>query len=304
MANGVIKAVGDPYKRFHEDGLRILRAVRFACVLGFTYDERTKDAVRDCNYLLRNIATERIQVELNKILLSPNVRQGLEDMYQLGLYSYFLPEMCHTYGFAQHNPFNCYDVFGHIVRSVELIEPDLTLRLTMFLHDIGKPFVWEECFDGNDCFPLHEIPSAEIAEKFLEQMHYDKKTSKEVVKLILAHNDHILDDDYSIRMELNKMGAESLGRLLQVKIADMGAKNEEMKSMTPFFAQLRARMDTIIARGDCYQISQLAVNGNDLRALGYEGAKIGEMLAYLLAEILKAPTLNERDTLLEMLRLG
>ncbi len=304
LANGVIKAVGDPYKRFHEDGLRILRAVRFACVLGFTYDERTKDAVRDGNYLLRNIATERIQVELNKILLSPNVRQGLEDMYQLGLYSYFLPEMCHTYGFAQHNPFNCYDVFGHIVRSVELIEPDLTLRLTMFLHDIGKPFVWEECFDGNDCFPLHEIPSAEIAEKFLEQMHYDKKTSKEVVKLILAHNDHILDDDYSIRMELNKMGAESLGRLLQVKIADMGAKNEEMKSMTPFFAQLRARMDTIIARGDCYQISQLAVNGNDLRALGYEGAKIGEMLAYLLAEILKAPTLNERDTLLEMLRLG
>lgn len=301
LEHGLIRAVGNPVKRFHEDGLRILRAVRFACVLGFDYEKETKEAVVKCNFLLRNIATERIQVELNKILLSANVRQGLEDLYHLGLYPYFLPEMCHTYGFEQHNPFNCYDVFGHIVRSVELIEPELILRLTMLLHDIGKPFVWGECFEGNDCFPEHELPSAEIATDFLERLHYDRKTSKEVVKLILAHNDHLLADDYNIRLELNKMGAESLRYLLKVKRADMSAKNGEMQKMVDFFEEIERQMEKIIARGDCYKISELAVNGTDLRALGYEGRKIGEILNFFLAQVLQNPALNEKEKLLTML---
>lgn len=302
LENGLIRAVGNPVKRFHEDGLRILRAVRFACVLGFDYEKEMKEAVVKCNFLLRNIATERIQVELNKILLSANVRQGLEDLYHLGLYPYFLPEMCHTYGFEQHNPFNCYDVFAHIVRSVELIEPELILRLTMLLHDIGKPFVWGECFEGNDCFPEHELPSAEIAAEFLERLHYDRKTSKEVIKLILAHNDHLLPEDYNIRLELNKMGADSLRRLLKVKCADMSAKNAAMQEMVSFFEKIARQTEEIIARGDCYTLSQLAINGSDLRELGYEGRRIGELLEYALAEVLKDPALNEKERLLVLLR--
>lgn len=301
LKQGIIKAVGDPYKRFHEDGLRILRAVRFACVLGFSYDEQTRKAIAETNYLLRNIATERIQVELNKILLSSNVRRGLEDLYHLGLYSYFLPQMCHTYGFSQHNPYNSQDVFEHTVQTVENIEPKLTLRLTMLLHDIGKPFVWEECFEGNDCFPKHEIPSADIATEFLDRLHYDRKTSKEVVKLILAHNDHILQDDYSIRLELNKLGAESLQNLLKVKIADMSAKNDRMHQMCAFFHEIEQQLDDILIRGDCYSLASLALKGDDLLQMGYQGREIGEKLNFLLAKVLQEPALNEKEKLIKLL---
>ncbi len=210
--------------------------------------------------------------------------------------------MCHTYGFEQHNPFNCYDVFEHIVRSTELIEAELVLRLTMLLHDIGKPFVWRECFEGNDCFPEHELPSAEIAAEFLDRLHYDRKTSKEVIKLILAHNDHLLPEDYNIRLELNKMGADSLRRLLKVKCADMSAKNAAMQEMVGFFEKIARQTEEIIARGDCYTLSQLAINGSDLRELGYEGRRIGELLEYALAEVLKDPALNEKERLLVLLR--
>lgn len=297
-----IRAVGEPGRRFQEDGLRIMRAVRFACVLGFSYDEETKKAILTHNHLLRHIATERIQIELNKILLSANVRQGLEDMYHLGLYSYFLPEMCHTYGFEQKNPFHCYDVFGHTVRSVEIVEPELVLRLTMLLHDIGKPFCLEPCYGDSDCFPGHEIPSAEIAAAFLERLHYDRKTSREAVELIAEHNYQILLDDHNIRCSLHKFGPEGLRHLLKVKIADIGAQKEELAEVVAFFYKIEKRLAEILARGDCYSLAQLAVKGSNLLALGYQGREIGEKLEYLLSEVLKDPQLNEKNALLALLK--
>ena len=302
LAQKKVRAVGEAQKRFEEDGLRIMRAVRFACVLGFSYDDQTREAIAKCGHLLTNIATERIQIELNKILISANVRQGLEDLYHLGLYSYFLPQMCHTYGFTQHNPFHCYDVFGHIVRSVELIEPKLVLRLTMLLHDIGKPFCLEGCYGDCDCFPNHEVPSAQIAEEFLERMHYDKKTSKEVVRLVAEHNCQILLDEYSIRLALNKFGPQSFKYLLQVKIADLGAQKDSLAEVIEFFHQIESRLDEILLRGDCYSLAQLAVKGNDLIALGYEGKEIGKRLEYLLAQVLKDPELNEKEILLRLIK--
>lgn len=302
LAQKKVRAVGEAQKRFKEDGLRIMRAVRFACVLGFDYDEKTKEAIGKCGHLLNNIATERIQVELNKILISENVRQGLEDLYHLGLFSYFLPQMCHTYGFTQHNPFHCYDVFGHTVRAVEIVEPELVLRLAMLLHDIGKPFCLEGCYGDSDCFPQHEIPSAKIAKEFLERMHYDKKTIREVVLLVAEHNYQILLDDYSIRLALNKFGPQSLKNLLKVKEADLGAQKEFLSEVVDFFHQIERRVDEILARGDCYNLAQLALKGNDLIQLGYEGKEIGKKLEHLLQQVLKEPQLNDKEKLLGLIK--
>ena len=302
LAPKKVRAVGEAQKRFEEDGLRIMRAVRFACVLGFSYEEKTREAIGKCGHLLNNIATERIQIELNKILISPNVRQGLEDLYHLGLYSYFLPQMCHTYGFTQNNPFHCYDVFGHTVRAVEIVEPELVLRLTMLLHDIGKPFCLESCYGDSDCFPNHEAPSAEIAEEFLERMHYDKKTSREVVRLVAEHNYQIFLDDYSIRLALNKFGAQSLRYLLKVKEADLGAQKDTLAEVVAFFHQIEERLEEILQRGDCYSLAQLAVKGNDLINLGYQGKEVGKRLEYLLALVLKEPEINKKEILLEKIK--
>ena len=134
----LVRAVGDPMQRFNEDGLRMLRMVRFATALDFDYDPATYEAVTALNHLLQYISKERIQVELNKILLAEHPARGLEDLYALGMYPYIIPVMCHTVGFDQHGGHHFLDVFEHSLLSVGLIEPDLVLRLTMLLHDIGK----------------------------------------------------------------------------------------------------------------------------------------------------------------------
>lgn len=295
-----IRAVGNPWERYHEDGLRLMRAVRFACVLDFDYDDDTRLAITQCNYLLRNIAKERIQVELNKILLSPYVRRGLEDLYQLGCFAYFLPEMCHTYGFEQHNPYHCYDVFGHICQSAALIEPELVLRLTMLLHDIGKPFVWCSCYGDCDCFPGHEIYSAQLAEGILKRLCYDKKTQREVVKLVEQHTYILRPEEENIRRALAEFGEESLRRLLKVKVADLLAQQKQVADHLEIFDEITTVLEQVLERGDCYSLKQLAIGGTELTALGYQGQALGQVMKQLLEQVLKEPTLNEREKLLQL----
>ena len=297
-----IRAVGNAVERFHEDGLRIMRAIRFATVLNFSYDDDTEQAILTCSYLLKNIATERIQVELNKILLSPWVKRGLNDLYRFGCFSCFLPEMCHTYGFEQNNPYHKYDVFQHTLESVSLVENDIVLRLAMLLHDVGKPFVWENCYEGNDCFPLHEVESEKIAKKFLQSMHYDNRTIDEVCKLIINHNLQILDQDVNLRVHLSHLGPTTLEHLLNVKKADLAAQNELLFPVVELIEKMKVRLQQILERNDCYSLKQLAINGSDMKALGYEGKEIGACLQEALEEVLQDPQKNEREYLLRFVQ--
>ena len=301
----IVRAVGDPNKRFDEDGLRMLRMVRFATVLDFDYDVETYQAAVTQSYLMKHISKERIQVELNKILLAQHPARGLQDLYNVGMYPYILPMMCHTVGFEQNGGHHFLDVFEHSLLSVGMIEQDLILRLTMLLHDIGKQFNWTENKEkGYDDFVNHAAVSAVIANKVLRDLKYDNATRKDVVELIKHHNDILLPETVNIRRHLSIMGEKQLRRLIKVKVADLMAHDFPFQRMQfiKLFGQIEALIDKIIARGDCYQIKNLAIGGEDMKTLGLTGRDIGNMLHKALEQVLEYPEMNTHSALMSWAR--
>lgn len=305
LRDRLVRAVGDPVQRFNEDGLRMLRMVRFATVLDFDYDLATYDAVRKQGHLLQYISKERIQVELNKILLAAHPARGLEDLYTLGMYSYIIPMMCHTVGFAQRGGHHFLDVFEHSLLAVGVIAPELVLRLTMLLHDIGKPFVWDSSESlSYDRFDDHAAVSAKLAGKILRDLKYDNATRKDVVELIAHHNDILLPDPVNVRRALARLGEVQTRRLVQVKVADLIAHDlaGEREKILALFAEISDVIDEVVARGDCTSVKALAIGGQDMMALGLSGRAIGQMLNAALELVLEKPEMNTRETLLNWVR--
>ena len=305
LRDRLVRAVGDPVQRFNEDGLRMLRMVRFATVLDFDYDPATYDAVRKQGHLLQYISKERIQVELNKILLAAHPARGLEDLYTLGMYPYIIPMMCHTVGFAQRGGHHFLDVFEHSLLAVGVIAPELVLRLTMLLHDIGKPFVWDSSESlSYDRFDDHTAVSAKLAGKILRDLKYDNATRKDVVELIAHHNDILLPDPVNVRRALARLGEVQTRRLVQVKVADLIAHDlaGEREKILTLFAEISDVIDEVVARGDCTSVKALAIGGQDMMVLGLSGRAIGQMLNAALELVLEKPEMNTRETLLNWVR--
>lgn len=305
LRDRLVRAVGDPVQRFNEDGLRMLRMVRFATVLDFDYDPATYDAVRKQGHLLQYISKERIQVELNKIFLAAHPARGLEDLYTLGMYPYIIPMMCHTVGFAQRGGHHFLDVFEHSLLAVGVIAPELVLRLTMLLHDIGKPFVWDSSESlSYDRFDDHAAVSAKLAGKILRDLKYDNATRKDVVELIAHHNDILLPDPVNVRRALARLGEVQTRRLVQVKVADLIAHDlaGEREKILALFAEISDVIDEVVARGDCTSVKALAIGGQDMMALGLSGRAIGQMLNAALELVLEKPEMNTRETLLNWVR--
>lgn len=305
LRDRLVRAVGDPVQRFNEDGLRMLRMVRFATVLDFDYDPATYDAVRKQGHLLQYISKERIQVELNKILLAAHPARGLEDLYTLGMYPYIIQMMCHTVGFAQRGGHHFLDVFEHSLLAVGVIAPELVLRLTMLLHDIGKPFVWDSSESlSYDRFDDHAAVSAKLAGKILRDLKYDNATRKDVVELIAHHNDILLPDSVNVRRALARLGEVQTRRLVQVKVADLIAHDlaGEREKILALFAEISDVIDEVVARGDCTSVKALAIGGQDMMALGLSGRAIGQMLNAALELVLEKPEMNTRETLLNWVR--
>lgn len=305
LRDRLVRAVGDPVQRFNEDGLRMLRMVRFATVLDFDYDPATYDAVRKQGHLLQYISKERIQVELNKILLAAHPARGLEDLYTLGMYPYIIPMMCHTVGFAQRGGHHFLDVFEHSLLAVGVIAPELVLRLTMLLHDIGKPFVWDSSESlSYDRFDDHAAVSAKLSGKILRDLKYDNATRKDVVELIAHHNDILLPDPVNVRRALARLGEVQTRRLVQVKVADLIAHDlaGEREKILTLFAEISDVIDEVVARGDCTSVKALAIGGQDMMALGLSGRAIGQMLNAALELVLEKPEMNTRETLLNWVR--
>ena len=258
-----------------------------------------KSRPKDYSYLLRNIAKERIQVEFDKILTSSWAAYGLETLARLDCFPYFLPELCHTWQFAQEGGLHQYDVFGHIVKTVSLVPEDVVLRLAALLHDIGKPYVWQ-VLDGKDEFPQHEVVSAELAETILERMRYDKKTISRVKLLVAEHTRGLLPKETNMRRAIADLGADGVYQLIQIKRADIQAHNAVLEQ-TPLaiFDEMESMMQMLLERGDCCSLKQLAVTGKDITALGFKGRAVGDVLEQLLDIVLKNPSCNEKQYLLE-----
>ena len=298
LERGLIRCVGDAASRYQEDGLRIMRAVRFACVLNFQFEAETEQAIKEYSFLLGNIAKERIQVEFDKILTSSWAAYGLDTLARLNCFPYFLPEICHTWQFNQEGGLHQYDVFGHTLKMVSLVPADVVLRLTALLHDIGKPYVWQN-IDGKDEFPQHEVVSTELAEHILERMRYDNKTIAQVKRLIAEHTRGLLPKPYLMRRAVADLGVEGVRQLIAIKRADIQAHNEILeKDPLTIFDDMERELDRILAQRECCSLKQLAVTGKEVIALGAKGRGVGDILDALLEIVLKYPEQNEKTYLL------
>ena len=298
LSRHVIRCVGDPMERFSEDALRILRAYRFAAQLGFSIEEKTRDAARALAGTLRKISAERIRTELMKLLVSPNPGI-LRDMAKDGITAVILPELDACFATPQHSSYHLYDVGEHTVRTVEAVAPDPLLRLTMLLHDFGKTVVHFRDASGTDHFKGHAAAGAKMAEKILRDLKFDNKTIKNCVTLIRYHDLRPRIADAAVRRALFEIGPDLFPKYLAVQRADADAKNpQRMVKTYERIDAVEKIYEGILARRDALSLRDLCITGNDLKAAGISGPETGFILQSALLCVLEEPALNTREILL------
>lgn len=300
LRNRVIRCVGDPDKRFNEDALRIMRALRFASVLGFTIAPKTAQSLCSQRELLRDIAVERIYVEMNKLLCGDSAADVL--LAYPEVIGVFLPEILPCVGFDQRNYHHCYDVWEHSIRAMAAAPKDAALRWTMLLHDAGKPAVFTQDDDGVGHFYGHAKVSIELAKTAMSHLKFPTAQQQQILTLIEWHDREISRTEKSIRRALNKLGAEGLRQLIAVKRADNMGQAEEFRWVQQELDRAEEIMETLLAQDACFSLKQLAIRGGDAAALGLQGAAIGAALQRALEAVLDGEIPNDREALLGWLR--
>lgn len=297
---GVLRCVGKPERRFGEDALRILRGLRFAAVLGFAMDPAAAAGIHGHRALLKDIAAERIQVELFKLLCGKDAAAVLREYPDV--VGVFWPEILPMVGFDQRNRHHCYDVWEHTLHAVEAVEPEPVLRCAMLLHDVGKPRCFTVDQDGNGHFYGHPEISRELADDMLRRLKCAAAFRETVVRLVEWHDRNIPRTDRGLRRALRALGEEDLRRLILVKRADNLAQAPEYRDTQREIDRAEAILDKLVAADACFSLGQLTVNGRDLTALGLSGSEIGRTLNALLDKVVDGELPNERTALLEAAR--
>ena len=300
LAAGVLRCVGEPDRRFGEDALRILRGLRFAAVLGFSLHPDTADSIHRSRELLREIAAERIWAELSALLTGPWAVPVLREYPDvLGV---FWPEILSMVGFDQRNCHHCYDVWEHTLHAMESASPELILRLTMLLHDIGKPVCFTVDRQGSGHFYGHPAAGAQIADRMLRRLRADRATREAVVRLIQWHDRDIPRTRQGIGRAVRLLGETDLRRLLAVKRADNLAQAPAYQGMQMEIRRAETILEELMAENACLSLRQLAVDGRDLIALGLRGRQIGAALDAALQAVIDGDLPNEREALLAYVR--
>lgn len=298
LKNKIIKTVGNPEKRFLEDALRMLRAIRFSAQLNFEIEEETFNAIKNLKDNIINISKERIREEFNKIIIY-NPRK-IDILRECGLLEFIIKEMKNAYDFNQNNMYHVNDLYMDTIICMENIDAKLHLRLAMLLHDLGKLETKTTDEKGISYFYGHEKHSIEIAKKVLKELRYDNDTVEKVLILIKYH-DYPLNNKVSVKRLLNKIGEELAYDLIKVKRADILGKNSLYKE-----AQLKNLLDVkkclnnIIENKECFDIKTLKISGNELIKIGLKGKEIGEMLNYLLDMVMTDKAINNTEELIRL----
>lgn len=298
----VVNCVGNPNERFQEDGLRMLRAIRFASQLGFKIERNTAVAIVDNRKLLRCISQERIREELNKILLSGNPTGGITSLKTLGLLNYIIPELQNCYNFNQFNDNHDKDVFEHTMSVLGNIESKLELRLAALFHDIGKPNTFTIDEDGNGHFYGHHKESAKICREIMTRLKYSNKEIEYVSELVYHHMTRYPKlRPISAKRFINKVGVDKLDDLFKLFIAD------RLGSKPPYdfedIYRLKFECEKVLAEKQPLSTKDLAINGYDLMEIGMpQGKMIGNILNWLVEIVLEDSELNTKEILLEMVK--
>jgi len=298
-----VRAVGDPERRFREDPLRLLRAVRLAAELRFRIEQKTLETISMMADQLINVAHERIREELMKILMSPRPSHGFNLMKRTGLLRQILPELLEGY-LKRQNAYHRYTIYKHIMETVDRVAPDPILRLIALLHDIAKPRTREKV-KGEWRFFGHEEASARLAKEIMLRLKFGNDMIGEVTNLIAHHMvgyDPVWSDG-AVRRLIRRVGPENMDHLLSFRRADLlahGLKDQKLKLLSG----LEKRVDGLSEKPFVMKARDLAIDGHEvMEVLGLRpGSEVGKALGVLMEKVTDHPELNTQESLIAILQ--
>jgi tRNA nucleotidyltransferase (CCA-adding enzyme) len=298
VARRTLRAVGEPLRRFEEDALRMVRAVRLAATLDFTIEPATLRGIQARAPLIAHLSGERIATELGLLLAADEPSVGLRLLADTGLLAPISEELAAQRGIAQ-NKVEGEDLWDHTLRTVDAAINHPVVRLAALVHDIGKPAT---AADGH--FYGHEVVGAEVARAFLDRLHEPRAVTEQVTHLVRNHmfGYETTWSDAAVRRFIGKVGPDSINELFALREADNVGSGQPQSAGG--LDELRARVATELAEGPVLDRSALAIDGADLMAeLGLEpGPGLGRVLEALLERVIEDKSLNSAPTLLLLAR--
>jgi len=303
----IVRCVGNPKKRFEEDGLRILRAIRFSAKLDFDIEEETSKAIINSMNLIKNISVERIQKEFNGILISKYTNR-LESVLRkyFDLFVLFIPEL-NDLMINQNNMYHKNNLlFNHTLEVVKNADPDLILRLSALFHDIGKKVCYsEEVLDNGTIkghFYGHPLESARIAKDIMKRLKYSNNEIDEVTWLIEYHDFEIAETKKSVKRILNKcISFELFDKLLKLKDSDRKDHTNVDYNYIGYVDRIIKIKNEIIAEDSAFSLKHLAIDGNDIISIGLSGKQVGEVLNYVLESVIEEKVENNKESLIKFI---
>lgn len=302
IASRQVRCVGDPDRRFQEDGLRVMRALRFASVLDFSIDRQTAGAVhRNCGQL-KKVAAERINAELCRLICGPGAGCVLREYPDV--FREFWPELEPPHSLQPHGLRHCRDDWEHTVRAVEAAPADLVLRLTLLLHNIGRPAAKAAAEAGAGRLHVRPETGAELAEKMLRALRFDHDTLNHIISLIKERDTPVEPRENVIRRLLGKLGPTDFYRLIEVRRADQVAQaGETARARFAELEEARRLAGRILETQQCFSLRGLAVSGRDVMRAGIPaGPAVGRVLNTLLDRVIDGELPNDRDILFQAIR--
>ena len=295
----IVRCVGRPADRFGEDWLRIMRAMRFASVLGFDMDAETLSYIQSVDYIPNGISAERIQAELRKMVVGINAAEILRQCKNI----LFLvaPELRDMDGFHQNSPYHIYDVFEHTLHAIDYAPRNETVRLALLFHDAGKPYSYSEDQNGVGHFYGHPALSEPICRDVMSRLRFENRIIEDVAHLVKYHDITFNCERTYIKRCLNKHGRDMLNLLIFVRASDIYAQSPVNQSERLAKVRLFSEMlQYVYDSNECFSLRNLAVNGKDLIQIGFKpGPDLGKMLSILLENVMDGKLKNEKEVLLE-----
>ena len=291
----IIRCVGDPWKRFEEDALRILRALRFSSVFGFPLEEKTAKAAKEQKEALSLISKERLFSELKKALCGKDIQRVLIEYWDI--FSALIKELQPLFNYDQHNYHHCYPLHIHTAKTVAACPSNPSLRLAGLLHDVGKPLTRSFDEQGTAHYYGHAEKSREIAQNVLNELKADNTTKEEVLFLVGHHDSPAEKNVEEVKRRLSRYGEEKYRALIDLRRADNSAQSEDFKR-TEQHDRCLEMLSEILESQSCFALKNLKINGDDLLALGFpKGSLIGQTLSALLDGVITGKYPNNREEL-------
>ena len=297
IESGVIRCIGDPDKRFGEDALRVLRALRFSAVLGFSIEERTAEAVKSHRKDLRRVSVERVFAELKRLLCGKNVKSVLLEFSSV--FAEIIPPLKAEIGYDQGSKYHDSTLYEHTARAVESAPPTAEMRLAMLFHDLGKPELRTVGEDGECHYYGHAEVSAAMSDEILRALKSDNALRERVVEIVRYHDIPVDTSRKYIRRQLAKHGAEAFEDIMNAHIADDSAKFDFCRERIPKVREVLQIAEEISAQTPCFSVKSLDISGGDLRDIVPPSPLMGDILSKLLEEVVDEKLPNEKSALLK-----